>query len=134
PQVHFVDNDVFRVARIARPRRAEKAEQRALRPEHTREMVGQLLGRPTIEVVDEVPAQDAVDGPVGLREPRLQEFGKRVELPVADVSIEIREDVLDENLAPELLAKERDVAADDRAEIEQDGQFARRETRQEFSE
>ena len=47
-------------------------------------------------------------------------------LPVADVPIEIREDVLDENLAAELFAEEADVAADDRPEVEQDRRpFAR---------
>ena len=55
-------------------------------------------------------------------------------MPVADVPIEVGEDVLDENLAAELLAEEADVAADDRTEIEQDGQLARRQRCQELAE
>jgi hypothetical protein len=69
-----------------------------------------------------------------LWEPGLQKPWEGIEGAGADVAIEIREDVLDENLAPELLAEEADIAADDRAEIEQHGRLARREAGQEFPE
>ena len=52
---------------------------------------------------------------------------------LAHVSIEIGVDVLDKDLAAELLAEEVHVAADDRSEIEQDRGFLRRQRRQEFS-
>ncbi len=49
------------------------------------------------------------------------------------MAIEVGEDVLDEDLAAELLAEEADVAADDRTEIEQDRRFARRERLQKLA-
>ena len=64
----------------------------------------------------------------------LQELGQRVELAVAHVAIEIREDVLDEDLAAELLAEKADVAADDRPEIEQHRRLARRQRGEKLAE
>ena len=64
--------------------------------------------------------------PVCLRKALLRETPAAPRAAVADVPIEIGEDVLDENLAAELLAEEADVAADDRAEIEQHRRLARR--------
>src|SRR5258707_534554 len=55
------------------------------------------------------------------------------ERPRANVAIEIREDVLDEDLAPELFAEEADIAADHRPQIEQDGRLARRQAREELA-
>ena len=57
----------------------------------------------------------------------LQKRRQRVELALADVPIEIGEDVLDEDLAAELFAEEADVAADDRPEVEQHRRLARRQ-------
>src|SRR5438094_5355206 len=118
-QRHFVDDDVLGVPRVARLRGAEESEQGALGPQHARQLVGQLLRRRTIHVVDDVPAEDAIHRSVGLRKARLQESRQRVELRVAHVAIEIREDILDKNLAAELFTKEADVAPDNRTEIEQ---------------
>jgi hypothetical protein len=50
------------------------------------------------------------------------------------VPIDVGENILDEDLAPELLAEKADVAADDRTEVEQHGRFLRRQRRQEFLE
>src|SRR5207342_2029228 len=63
----------------------------------------------------------------GLRQPSAQKFGQRVQLVLADMPVEVGVDVLDENLAPQLLAEEADVPADDRTEVEQNGRFALRE-------
>jgi hypothetical protein len=41
------------------------------------------------------------------------------------MAIEVREDILDEDLAAELLAEKADVAADHRAEVEQHRELAR---------
>ena len=47
---------------------------------------------------------------------------------------EIGEQILDDDLAAEALAKERHVRADDRSEVHQDGGLARRQASQKFSE
>jgi hypothetical protein len=62
--------------------------------------MGQFLRRRLIQVVHEIPAQDAVDFAVGLRESVLEKGRELFEGAGADVAIEVREDVLDENLAP----------------------------------
>jgi hypothetical protein len=46
------------------------------------------------------------------------------------VAIDVGEDVLDENLAAELLAEKADVAANDRSEVEQRRRFARGQRRE----
>ena len=45
--------------------------------------------------------------------------GELVELVFADVTIDVLRQILDDDLAAELLAEEADVGADDRTEIEQ---------------
>src|SRR2546430_4059083 len=64
PQIHFVDNDVFRVARIARRRRAEKAEQGAVGSAHPRQTAGQPLSSPASEGTEEPAGQEPSGGPV----------------------------------------------------------------------
>ena len=49
------------------------------------------------------------------------------------MTVEIRKDIFDEDLAAELLAEEVDVAPDDRAQIEQNGLLSRLETVEELS-
>jgi hypothetical protein len=39
------------------------------------------------------------------------------------VTIEVGKNILDEDLAAQLLAEEADIAPDDRAEVQKDGQF-----------
>jgi hypothetical protein len=50
------------------------------------------------------------------------------------MTVEIREQIFNEDLAAQLLAEKADVAADRRPEIEQDRGLAAREARQEFPE
>ena len=69
-----------------------------------------------------------------MRESLLQKGRQLFELAAAHVAIDVGKDVLDENLAAELLAKKADVAPDDRAQIEQDGRFVGRKARQELAE
>ena len=69
-----------------------------------------------------------------LRETRLEERRQFVELVLFHVAIDVGGDVLDANPAAELLAEERDVAADDRAEIEQRGVLARLQQLEELGE
>src|SRR5204863_8735040 len=73
-----------------------------------------------------------VDLAIGLWKPFGKERRERLELALADVAIDVGEDVLDEDLAPELFAEIADVAADDRSEIEQDRHLARRHGLQEL--
>src|SRR5207253_373540 len=87
-KAHFVRDDVLRIAGIALLRGAEKSEQRAVRPQHARELTRQLLRRRAVEVIHQIPAKNAVNGALGLREAALQEFGKRVELVVSDVAVD----------------------------------------------
>jgi hypothetical protein len=49
------------------------------------------------------------------------------------VAIHIGEDVLDEDLAPELLAEKADIAPDHGTEVEQHRRRARRQQRQELA-
>src|SRR5262249_4394134 len=67
------------------------------------------------------------------REALLEKRREILELAVADVTIDVGEDVLDENLAAELLAEKADVAADDRAQVEQDRRLPRRQAREKLS-
>jgi hypothetical protein len=54
-------------------------------------------------------------------EARADGVGQFVERAGARVPIVVGEEILDEQLAAEALAEERDVAADDRAEVEHHG-------------
>src|SRR5438105_11941759 len=105
PQVHFVGDDELGVARFARLGRAEEAEQCSIGSQHPRQLIGELLRGFAIEVIDQVPAKDAVDTSGLLRKTLLQKCRQRLERSRAHVPIEVREDVLDEDLAPELLTE-----------------------------
>jgi hypothetical protein len=72
-----------------------------------------------VHVVDEIPTENPVDGVAHLREALLQERGEIFDLSGTDVAVDVRKDILDEDLAAELFAEEAHVAADNRAEIEQ---------------
>ncbi len=93
---------------------------------------GERLRRRQIEEVEEIPAQNAVDRTVLVLQARLQVFGERC-FRVLRITIEIGEQIFEDDLAAEALAEERDVRADDRPEVHQDRRFARRQGRQEFS-
>jgi hypothetical protein len=134
PEVAFVSDDVLRIARVVGLGGGEEPEQRALGPQHARQLVGQRLrGRP-IEVVDEVPAQDAVDRRGLLREAVPQRLGEAFGRPGADVAVQIGEQILDEDLAAELLAEEADVGADDGPQVEEHRRLAPREAGQALAE
>src|SRR5262245_9131061 len=60
-QLELDDDDVFGVARVARLRRAEKAEQRAFRSQQARQLIGKRLRGSAIEVVENIPAENAID-------------------------------------------------------------------------
>src|SRR5689334_21199461 len=112
---------------IARRRRSEKSEERSVRSEHPYELPRERLCRRAVQVIEQIPAEDAVDRPVFLQKSTAEKVWKCRELPLANVTIEVGEHVLDENLAAELFAEEAHIAADDRAEIEQPRRFARRQ-------
>ena len=104
---------------------AEKRQQYAVGTKHPHELIGQRLRRFLIKVVEQVPAQDAVDTARLLREPLHQERRKLVEKTVTDVTVDVLRQIFDDDLAAQLLAKETDVGADDRTKVEEDRLRAR---------
>src|SRR5206468_9608740 len=101
--------------------------------QHARQFAGQFLRRGAIQIVDEVPAQDAVDSAGFLWKSFLEKRRQGLERAGTHVPIEIGEQILDEDLASQLLAEEADVAADDRTEVDEYRCFARRQARQELA-
>ena len=83
------------------------------------QLARERLRRGFVEIIEDVPAEDAVDGVVFLREALREKRRERLELALGDVPIDVLEQILDDDLAAKLLAEERDVGADDRAEVEQ---------------
>ncbi len=117
-----VDDDVPRVLRPRtrlRLRRDEERQQHALGFQDARELLGELLGGVLVQIIEDIPAQDPVDAVGLVRKSFRQGRRQLVELAFTDVSIDVLAQVLDDDLAAELLAEEADVGADDRAEIEQ---------------
>ena len=99
--------------------RAEEAHHRAARPQHADDLARQRLGRRLRQEIEDVPAQDAVDAAVRVPEAGVERRASVVERAGARMPVEVGEQVLDEQLAAELLAEERDVGADDRAEVDE---------------
>lgn len=132
-QPELIDDDVFGVAGVARLRRTEKAEQRAFRSEQARELIGERLCGGAIQIVEDIPAEDAVDWILQRRKAGFQKTWNRRNVTRLQVPVEVGKDILDSNLAPELLPEERDVGSDDRSEIEQDRRFPRRQAGQELA-
>ena len=97
---------------------AEKPHHRTAGPQHADDLSGQRLRRGLRQIVEDVPAQDAVDAPVLVAEALVDRAGKVVQRARARVPIVVGKQILDEQLAPELLAEKRDVGADHRTEID----------------
>src|SRR5581483_3444688 len=74
-QVLLVDDDELRVMRVARLRRPEEPEQRAVGVQHARQLAGDLHSRRLVQIVDDVPRENAVDRSGLLRKAVLQERG-----------------------------------------------------------
>src|SRR4026209_968744 len=92
-------------------------------------MASQRLAGGTVQQVEQVPAQDAVDGAVRVWESFLDE---RLDLAHRRRrGRKIRGDVFDEDLAAQPLSEERDVLSDNRAEVQKNRRINRRERRQE---
>ena len=89
------------------------------------------LRRGRLEEIEKIPAQNPVDASGLVLEPPLEEFRER-RLGAARVPVEIGEEILEDDLAPETLAEEGDVRADNRSQIHQDRTLARDQSRQEF--
>src|SRR4029079_15728078 len=101
-----------------------------------------------LQEVQQIPAQDPVDADVGLREPLGEKAGQIAALALAAapvdvgakisslalsvVPVDVGVEILDENLAPELLAEVRDVGPDDGAKVEQHGIRTARPRREEL--
>src|SRR6185436_4615420 len=102
-----------------------EGEHGTLGTEDARQLLRERLRRRLVEIIEDVPAQDAVDARVGLRESLLEEGGQIGDVPIAHVPIDVLRQVLDEDLAAKLLAEEVDVGPDDRTQIDQDRLFAR---------
>ena len=72
-----------------------------------------------LQVIEDVPAENAVDGSCLLRKARVEEGREIFDLRLVQVPVDVLGEILDENLAAELLAEKCEVGADGRAEIEQ---------------
>src|SRR5437764_11547611 len=90
-QVHFVCDDELRIARLARLRRAEECQQRAVWPKNARQLAGERLRGTAIEIIHEIPAQDPVDAAGLLRKSLLEKFRQHIESAGLDVPIEVSE-------------------------------------------
>src|SRR5262249_55840313 len=133
PQVHFVgDNELGVVSFTHLGLRAEEAQQGAVWPQDADQFRCQFVGAALVEIVQKVPAQDAVNGRGLLRQALGQEVAELLETSFSDMAIEIREQIEDIDLTAELLAEEIDVAAYHRSQVDQHGQLAGRQTAQEF--
>ncbi len=109
--------------------RAKERVQHTARLHKPGEMASQRLAGGTVQQIEQVPAQDAVDGAVRVRESFLEE---RLDLAHRRRrGRKIRGDVFDEDLAAQPLSEERDVLSDDRTEVQKDRRINRRERRQE---
>jgi hypothetical protein len=99
----------------------EQGEQHSVGAQHSNQLACQRLDSRFVEVIEDVPTEDAVHRAVflceSLREKRLQ----RVQLSLAEMTLDIAEDVFDVNLATKLLAEKIDVGADDGTEVDQPG-------------
>ena len=121
-QVGLIDDDVPRVLGPGaglRLRRVEKRQQHAVGRRIRTSCSASAFADCLVEIVEQVPAQDAVDAAGLLREALRQERGELLEHAFTDVAIDVLRQILDDDLAAELLAEETDVGADDRTEIEQ---------------
>src|SRR4029450_6538232 len=116
---------VFGLEAGRRLRGAEKRQQYAVGTQHPHELIGQRRRGFLIKVVEDVPAQDAVDTARLLREPLHQERRKLVEKTVTDVTVDVLRKIFDDDLAAQLLAKETDIGADDRPKVVEDRLRAR---------
>ena len=95
---------------------AEEAHDGAAGTQHPDDLPGERLRGGLVEIVEEIPAQDAVHASVLVTEPGLERGGKLRKRTGARVPVVVAEEVLDEHLAAEAIAEERDVPADHRTE------------------
>jgi hypothetical protein len=111
---------VFAPSPWPRLRRREEGQKHTVRPKETDELLGERLRRCPIEVVEDIPAQDPVDAGRFLRKPFLQE-GRKLFDEFVGLAIDVLVQILDDELAANLLAEKTEVGPDDRTEVENDG-------------
>ena len=107
--------------------RAEEPHHGAAGPQHAHHLLRERLRGRRLEEVEDVPAQHAVDAAVGLREALRQRRRQPVARVGPRVLVDLGGEVLDVQLAAEMLAEERDVGADHRAEVDQHRRLVVRE-------
>ena len=105
-----IDDDIPRVPRLRAGLRlggVEEREQRAVRAQNPRQLLRQRRRRRLVEIVEQIPAQDAVDAAGLLRKtPARRDAGRSSSLPSTRLAIDVLRQILDEDLAAELLAEE----------------------------
>ena len=74
-----------------------------------------------IQIVEDVPAQDAVDAARSCGNRFDRNAGNWSSMTVTDVTVDVLRQIFDDDLAAELLAEETDVGADDRTESRSTG-------------
>ena len=120
--MEIVHNFVLRIARARLARASKEAQQRAAGSEHADQLGCEQPGRLTIQIVDQVPAENPVDACVRPPATNLQDLCDRCRLCSAlpGEAVEIREEILDKTLTPEPLTEKSDVRLNDRSQIQQD--------------
>ena len=106
-QMEIVHSFVLRIALARLARASNEARQRAAGSEHADQLGCEQPGRLTIQIVDQVPAENPVDACVRLPGTNLQDPCDRCRLCSAlpGEAVEIREEILDKNLTPEPLTE-----------------------------
>src|SRR5829696_6600002 len=104
PQRLIVDDLVLRQVRVLHAGRTEEAHDCPTRLEHLDQVPGNALSGRLVEKVEVIPAENAVDTPLLLPQPRLDGVGERVHRSRFAVTLEFGEEVFDEQLAAQSLA------------------------------
>jgi hypothetical protein len=129
-----VDDEIPRVFLARHGDGGKEREERATGLEEPGHFARQRLRRALVEVVEDVPAEDAVEAGIGLGEAGLEELRQLFGPVLPRVLLEVRVDVLDEELAAQAFTEIVDVAADNGAEVEQHRSLAMLERREEPAE
>src|SRR6185503_7392361 len=112
--------------------RAEESEQRAVGLEQAGQLDRERLRRRRVQVIDQIPREDAVDAACGLHEAFGEKRRKVSRRASTDVPLEVGVQILDEYLAAQRLAEKGQVRPDDGTQVEQHRRVQRGERPEEL--